>query len=189
MIKKIAVLLSGNGTNLNAIINNGIKVSFVASDNPDAPGLKIAKDANIPIFISKSLSKLESEVMKLIKKNNVELLVLAGFMRLLSEEFVSSLPEKFIINIHPSILPAFKGLNAIEQSLKCYSKKTGVTIHYVDEGMDSGPIIKQVAVKIYKNDTLKSLSRRLHSIEYELYPKVIKQILNNLDNQKISLNN
>ena len=123
MKKKIAVLLSGNGTNLNAIINNGINVSFVASDNPNAPGLKIAEDANIPKYISKNLSKLELEVMKLIRKNNVDLLVLAGFMRLLSKEFVSSFPQKFIINIHPSILPAFKGLNAIEQSLKCHSKK------------------------------------------------------------------
>ena len=107
-----------------------------------------------PKYISKNLSKLELEVMKLIRKNNVDLLVLAGFMRLLSKEFVSSFPQKFIINIHPSILPAFKGLNAIEQSLKCHSKKTGVTIHYVDEGMDSGSIIKQVTVKIYKNDIL-----------------------------------
>ena len=177
MSKKIAVLLSGNGSNLNAIINKGINVSFVVSNNPNAPGLIIAKKASIPTYTWKSLSVLEEEVSKLIIKHDIKLLVLAGFMRLLSKEFVNSLPLQFIINIHPSILPKFKGLNAIEQTLENCAQYTGVTVHYVDEGIDTGSIIQQETITIYKNDTIKSLQKRLQALEHDLYPKVIEKIL------------
>ena len=177
MSNKIAVLLSGNGSNLNAIINKGINISFVVSNNPNAAGLTIAKKASIPTYTWKSLSILEKEVSKLIIKHDLKLLVLAGFMRLLSKKFVNSLPPKFIINIHPAILPNFKGLNAIEQTLENCAKYTGVTIHYVDEGIDTGSIIQQEKITIYKNDTIKSLQKRLQVVEHDLYPKVIKKIL------------
>ena len=177
MSNKIAVLLSGNGSNLNAIINKGINVSFVVSNNPNAAGLTIAKKASIPTYTWKSLSRLEKEVSKLIIKHDLKLLVLAGFMRLLSKEFVNSLPPRFIINIHPAILPKFKGLNAIEQALENCAKYTGVTIHYVDEGIDTGSIIQQEKITIYKNDTIKSLQKRWQVLEHDLYPKVIEKIL------------
>src|SRR6056300_1536962 len=122
MSNKIAVLLSGNGSNLNAIINKGINVSFVVSNNPNAAGLTIAKKANIPTYTWKSLSRLEKEVSKLIIKHDLKLLVLAGFMRLLSKEFVNSLPPKFIINIHPSNLTKFKSLNSNEPTLEKRAK-------------------------------------------------------------------
>ena len=177
MCYNIAVLLSGNGSNLKAIIDKGIKVSFVASNNPKALGLKIAKNENIPIYSCNNISDLEEEVLKLIIKYDVKLLVLAGYMKLLSKYFVKSLPLKFIVNIHPSLLPKYKGMNAIKQALEDCAQYTGVTIHYVDEGMDSGSIIKQDSIKINEIDTVESLKDRLQAIEYRLYSDTIKSIL------------
>jgi len=181
MNKKIAVLLSGNGSNLNAIIKKGINVNFVVSNNPEAPGLKIAQKSNIPTYSWKNLSALEEHVSELVKIHEIKLLVLAGFMRLLSKEFISSLPQRSIINIHPSILPEFKGLNAIQQALESGVKYTGVTIHYVDEGVDTGEIIQQESIKIEKNDTIVSLKKRLQVLEHDLYPKVIENILSKIN--------
>ena len=177
MCINIAVLLSGNGSNLKAIIDKGIKVSFVASNNPKALGLKIAKNANIPLYSWENVSQLEEEVLKLIIDYNVKLLVLAGYMRLLSKNFVNSLPSKFIVNVHPSLLPKYKGMNAIKQALDDSAQYTGVTIHYVDEGMDSGSIIKQNIIKINDNDTEDTLKDRLQEIEHRLYSDTIKSIL------------
>ena len=181
MNKKIAVLLSGNGSNLNAIIKRGINVSFVVSNNPEAPGLKIAQQSNIPTYSWKNLSELEEHILELVKIHEIKLLVLAGFMRLLSKEFISSLPQRSIINVHPSILPEFKGLNAIQQALESGVKYTGVTIHYVDEGVDTGEIIQQEAIKIEENDTIVSLKKRLQVLEHDIYPKVIENILSNFN--------
>ena len=177
MKHNIAVLLSGNGSNLKAIIDKSIQVSFVASNNPRAFGLKIAKNANIPSYCWKDVSELEEEVLKLIIKYDVKLLALAGYMRLLSKKFVNSLPLKFIVNVHPSLLPKYKGMNAIKQALDDNAQYTGVTIHYVDEGMDSGSIIKQNIVKINENDTEETLKDRLQEIEHRLYSDTIKSIL------------
>ena len=177
MCINIAVLLSGNGSNLKAIIDKGIKVSFVASNNPKALGLEIAKNANIPLYSWKNVLQLEEEVLKLIIDYNVKLLVLAGYMRLLSKNFVNALPSKFIVNVHPSLLPKYKGMNAIKQALDDSAQYTGVTIHYVDEGMDSGSIIKQNIIKINDNDTEDTLKDRLQEIEHRLYSDTIKSIL------------
>ena len=177
MCSNIAVLLSGNGSNLKAIIDKGTKVSFVASNNHNALGLQIAKNANIPSYSWKNVSELEEEVLKLIIEYNVKLLVLAGYMRLLSKNFVNSLPSKFIVNVHPSLLPKYKGMNAIKQALDDSAQYTGVTIHYVDEGMDSGSIIKQNIIKINENDTEETLKDRLQEIEHRLYSDTIKSIL------------
>ena len=177
MCSNIAVLLSGNGSNLKAIIDKGIKVSFVASNNSKALGLKIAKNANIPFYSWKNVLDLEEEVLKLIIEYDIKLLVLAGYMRLLSQNFVNSLPSKFIVNVHPSLLPKYKGINAIKQAFDDCADYTGVTIHYVDEGMDSGSIIKQDSIKINENDTVETLKDRLQTIEHRLYSDTIKSIL------------
>ena len=177
MRHNIAVLLSGNGSNLKAIIDKGIKVSFVASNNSKALGLKIAKNANIPFYSWKNVLDLEEEVLKLIIEYDIKLLVLAGYMRLLSQNFVNSLPSKFIVNVHPSLLPKYKGMNAIKQAIDDCAENTGVTIHYVDEGMDSGSIIKQDSIKINENDTVETLKDRLQTIEHRLYSKTIRSIL------------
>ena len=178
MKHNVAVLLSGNGSNLKALIDNGLVVSFVASNNPKALGLKIAKNANIPTYSWKNVSELEKEVLKLTIKYDVKLLVLAGYMRLLSKNFVNSFSSKFIVNVHPSLLPKFKGMNAIKQAIEGCAKYTGVTIHYVDVGMDSGHIIKQERIKINENDTAESLKDRLQEIEHRIYYNTIKSILN-----------
>ena len=177
MKHNIAVLLSGNGSNLKAIIDNKIDVSFVVSNNPKALGLKIAQNENIPSFSWKNVLELEEEVLKLIIEYDIKLLVLAGYMRLLSQNFVNSLPSKFIVNVHPSLLPKYKGMNAIKQAIDDCAEYTGVTIHYVDEGMDSGSIIKQDSIKINENDTVETLKDRLQTIEHRLYSDTIKSIL------------
>ena len=177
MKHNIAVLLSGNGSNLKAMINNSIDVCFVVSNNPNALGLKIAKNENIPAYCWQNILELEKEVLKLILKYDVKLLVLAGYMRLLSKKFVNSLPSKFIVNIHPSLLPKYKGMNAIQQAIDDCAEYTGVTVHYVDEGMDSGFIIKQDSIKINENDTVETLKNRLQVIEHRLYSDTIKYIL------------
>ena len=177
MKHNIAVLLSGNGSNLKAMIDNSIDVCFVVSNNPKALGLKIAKNENIPAYCWQNILELEEEVLKLILKYDVKLLVLAGYMRLLSKKFVNSLPSKFILNIHPSLLPKYKGMNAIQQAIDDCAEYTGVTVHYVDEGMDSGFIIKQDSIKINENDTVETLKNRLQVIEHRLYSDTIKQIL------------
>ncbi|MBR64294.1 MAG: phosphoribosylglycinamide formyltransferase [Rhodobacteraceae bacterium] len=177
MKHNIAVLLSGNGSNLKAMINNSINVCFVVSNNPNALGLKIAKNENIPAYCWQNILELEEEVLKLILKYDVKLLVLAGYMRLLSKKFVNSLPSKFIVNIHPSLLPKYKGMNAIQQAIDDCAEYTGVTVHYVDEGMDSGFIIKQESIKINENDTVKTLKNRLQVLEHRLYSDTIKYIL------------
>ena len=177
MKHNIAVLLSGNGSNLKAIIDNNIDVSFVVSNNPKALGLKIAKNSNIPAFCWQNILELEDEVLKLILKYDVKLLVLAGYMRLLSKNFVNSLPSKFIVNVHPSLLPKYKGMNAIQQAIDDCAEYTGVTIHFVDEGIDSGYIIKQNRIKINEIDTAVSLKDRLQEIEHRLYSDTIKAIL------------
>ena len=177
MKHNIAILLSGNGSNLKAMIEKGIRVSFVASNNSKAFGLKIAKNANIPSYSWKDPSVLEEEVLKLIIEYDVKLLVLAGYMKLLSKKFVNSLPSKFIVNVHPSLLPKYKGMNAIKQAIDDCAEYTGVTIHYVDEGMDSGSIIKQDSIKINEFDTVETLKDRLQTIEHRLYSDTIKSIL------------
>ena len=177
MKHNIAVLLSGNGSNLKAMIDNSIDVCFVVSNNPNALGLKIAKNEKIPAYCWQNILELEEEVLKLILKYDVKLLVLAGYTRLLSKKFVNSLPSKFILNIHPSLLPKYKGMNAIQQAIDDCAEYTGVTVHYVDEGMDSGFIIKQDSIKINENDTVETLKNRLQVIEHRLYSDTIKQIL------------
>ena len=177
MRQNIAILLSGNGSNLRALIDKGLEVSFVASNNPKALGLKIAKNTNIPSFSWKNISVLEEEVLKLILEYDVKLLVLAGYMKLLSKNFVNSLPSRFIVNIHPSLLPKYKGMNAIQQAIDDCAEYTGVTIHFVDEGIDSGYIIKQNRIKINEIDTAISLKDRLQEIEHRLYSDTIKAIL------------
>ena len=175
MKHNIAVLLSGNGSNLKAIIDkNKCKLCF---NNPKALGLKIAQNANIPSYSWKNILELEEEVLKLIIEYDIKLLVLAGYMRLLSQNFVNSLPSKFIVNVHPSLLPKYKGMHAIKQAIDDCAEYTGVTIHYVDEGMDSGSIIKQDSIKINENDTVETLKDRLQNIEHRLYADTIKSIL------------
>jgi phosphoribosylglycinamide formyltransferase-1 len=172
----LAVLLSGSGSNLAAIMENELPVNFVMSDNPKAYGIERAEKKKIQTYVQPSLKGLELHVTKLCSSSDIELIVLAGFMRLLSPGFVEAWKGK-IINIHPALLPSFPGAHAIEQAFEHGVKYTGVTVHYVDEGMDTGQIIAQEPVKIAKNDTIQNLYGKIHKVEHKLYPKVIKDLL------------
>lgn len=181
---KIAVLVSGNGSNLQAIIDSIAKgyikatIELVISNKKDAYALKRAEKASIKTFILdpegfKTREDYDKEVIEKLKENNIDLVVLAGFMRLLSPYFVKEYKDK-ILNIHPSLLPLFKGTHAIKDAFESKAKKTGVTVHFVDEKLDNGPIIMQEELKIEDGETLEALEEKIHKIEHRLYPKVIK---------------
>ena len=193
-IFKLAVLVSGRGSNLQAIIDSidreelDAHLSIVISNTKDAMALKRAEKHGIKtIFIDPStyLSSKEYDkalVLKL-KEFSIDLICLAGYMRILGEEVIQTF-EKKIINIHPSLLPAFPGLNAQKQAINHGVKFSGCTVHFVDSGVDSGPIILQTVVPVYDNDDEKSLSKRILEQEHYLYPKAIKMI----QEKKIRLN-
>ncbi len=180
----IAVFVSGNGTNLQAIIDavsrGEIKaeIALVVSDNKDAYALERAKRSGIKTFTlsPKGFKKREDydkEIIKELKKHNVELVVLAGSMRLISSHFIKQYKNK-IINIHPALLPSFKGTCGIKDAYFYGVKRTGVTIHFVDEDLDHGPIILQETLSIDENDTLEALEEKIHKIEHKLYPEAIR---------------
>ncbi|MFH0775528.1 MAG: phosphoribosylglycinamide formyltransferase [bacterium] len=179
---KIGILISGRGSNLAAIISAiksdkiPAKISLCLSDRASAKGLEIAYLHKIPaIFIDpKGLSREEYDHLLVaeLKNKGVELVCLAGFMRIISPYFVRSFPNR-IMNIHPALLPSFTGLSAQKQALDYGAKVSGCTVHFVDEGCDTGPIILQKAVPILENDTEESLAKRIIAEEYKLYPEAI----------------
>jgi len=185
---KIAILISGRGSNMLNIIEacNNKKlyssVSLVVSNRPNAVGLKVARKYKVrtEILDSNNLTKenFESLLDKILKKNNINLVCLAGFMKILSKDFVKKWP-KMILNIHPSILPSFKGLNAQRQAIENKAKYSGCTVHFVNEEMDSGEIIDQKIVNISTNDDVDSLSKKILMEEHKLYIKVLKELEKN----------
>jgi phosphoribosylglycinamide formyltransferase-1 len=178
---RLGVLVSGRGTNLQAIIdsiNEGkllAEIVIVISDNPKAMALERAKIANIPTAYVKpgKKSEFEREIIRILEENKVNLIVLAGFMRILSADFVSRFPLR-IINIHPSLLPSFPGLEAQRQALEYGVKITGCTVHFVNEIVDGGPIILQEAVPVYDDDTVESLSARILEKEHKILVEAIR---------------
>ena len=186
--KKIntAVFISGSGSNLNSIIKNSlkknfpIKISLVISNNKNAYGINYAKNNKIKFKIinSKKMINFENKILIILKKNNIKLICLAGFMKVLSDKFIKDFKYK-ILNIHPSLLPKYKGLNTHKRVLKNKEKFSGCTVHYVTNKLDSGKIILQKKVRIIKNDNEKSLRKKILKIEHLLYPKAIKLALKN----------
>ncbi|NLC51262.1 MAG: phosphoribosylglycinamide formyltransferase [Firmicutes bacterium] len=177
---RLGVLASGSGTNLQAIIDAveakklPAEIAVVVSDNAQAPALERARKHRYKhICLNprnyKGREEYDAALVSLLQRERVGLVVLAGFMRLLSRYFVREY-EGRITNIHPSLLPAFPGLNAVQQALKYGVKITGCTVHFVDEGVDTGPIIAQVAVAVKEGDTVETLHQRIHSAEHKLYP-------------------
>ena len=176
----IVVLLSGNGSNLQAIIDADIPISAVISNKSDAYGLTRATHANIPTHtinhkIYTSRQAFDEALQQQIAHYQPELIVLAGFMLILSEEFVTYFEGK-LINIHPSLLPRHKGLHTHRKVLSAGDKKHGVSIHYVTSELDGGPIIAQAELDVHPNDTDTSLQARIHHLEHKLYPYIINQI-------------
>ena len=186
--KKIdtAVFISGSGSNLNSIIKNSlkknfpIKISLVISNNKNAYGINYAKNNKIKFKIinSKKMINFESKTLIILKKNNIKLICLAGFMKILSDKFIKNFKYK-ILNIHPSLLPKYKGLNTHKRVLKNKEKFSGCTVHYVTNKLDSGRVILQKKVRIIKADNEKTLRKKILKIEHFLYPKAIKLALKN----------
>lgn len=182
---QIAIFASGNGSNFEAIAHAcaenrlNAKVALLVCDNPDAFVVQRAKKFDIPVFEIQpknytTKADYETEIMQILKKYNIDLICLAGYMRLVSDVLLNEYEGK-IINIHPSLLPAFKGLNAIQQAFEYGVKLTGVTTHFVDKTMDGGKIIEQVAVSA-ENCTLEELETRIHAVEHELYVNTIHKL-------------
>ena len=179
-----AVFASGNGTNLQAIIDaikkkviRGANLSLVVSDNPKAYALKRAVRAKIKSVVidPKEFSAREDfdrEVERHLEMEKIDFIVLAGFMRILSPYFIERYHHR-ILNIHPTLLPAFKGAHAIRDTFQYGVKVTGVTVHLVDDKVDHGPIILQESLKINSADTLATLEKKIHRIEHKIYPKAI----------------
>ena len=175
------VLISGNGSNLQSIIDNAksidLNICCVVSNKKDAFGLKRAAKVNIPcIALDETLfdSKLgfDQEIMKVIDNYQAEVIILAGYMRILSADFISKYSGK-ILNIHPSLLPKFAGLNTHQRAIDASEKKHGASVHFVTKDLDGGPVISQVSVNIDSKDNAKTLAKKVLEKEHELYPKII----------------
>jgi len=181
----LAILLSGNGTNLQAIIDSidsgqlKADIKIVISNNKDAFGLERAKKNSIKNLCidHKDFADRESfdeRLLEEVKQEKIDFIVLAGFMRILGSNFIRNFPNK-IINIHPSLLPKYPGLNTHKKVLENKDKEHGVTVHLVDEGLDSGPIIGSMKLKVIDGEKESDLERRIHKMEHYIYPKILSE--------------
>ena len=183
---RLGILISGRGSNFEAIANAisrrklDAEIAIVISNRANAGGLDIARQRGIPMRVIESRGMEREAYDKLVidelKTHEVDLVCLAGFMRLLSASFIQSFPNR-VINIHPSLLPAFPGLDAQRQALEYGAKITGCTVHLVDEFLESGPILVQSAVPVLDTDTVDTLSARILAQEHVIYPKAIQYLV------------
>jgi phosphoribosylglycinamide formyltransferase-1 len=181
---KLGILISGNGSNLQSIIDHIEKgslkaiIKIVISNNPDAYGLTRAKKHGIPIVVLKNgdfknKEDFDLELINILKNNSVDLVILAGFMRIITSAVLNAFPQK-IMNIHPALLPSFPGIHGHKQALEYGVKLSGCTVHFVDEGVDTGPIIIQSAVQVFDDDTEETLAARILKEEHRIYPQAIQ---------------
>ncbi len=186
IMKKLGILLSGRGSNFEAIARNvkagkiPAEIAVVVSNREDAPGLARAREMNLETRYIPSRGKereaYDREVVAVLKQFQVDLVCLAGFMRILSPYFVREFPQR-ILNIHPALLPAFPGSEAQKQALEYGVKFSGCTVHIVDEGVDTGPIVCQAVVPVLDNDTVETLSARILKEEHRIYSEAICLLL------------
>jgi phosphoribosylglycinamide formyltransferase-1 len=179
----VCVLVSGNGTNLQALIDDGLPIAAVAANRTDAFALERARAAGIPVAtfsLDCHATREERDLMMAtwLEEHGVELIVLAGYMHLLTKPFLDRFPGQ-IVNVHPSLLPAFPGLHAIDDALAAEVETTGVTVHLVDEGLDSGPVLAQEPVPVEPRETLEE---RIHAVEHRLLPATVRELLNTPSN-------
>lgn len=181
---KLGVLISGSGSNLQSIIDHIEKgklkavIKVVISNNPDAFGLQRAKKHNLPAVVLKqkdfkTREDFDEHLISILRQNHVDLVVMAGFMRIISGAILKAFPDK-IMNIHPALLPSFPGLHAQKQAFDYGVKVSGCTVHFVDEGVDTGPIIIQGVVPVYDDDTDETLAQRILKEEHRIYPQAIQ---------------
>ena len=185
--KRLGVLVSGRGSNLQALIDASkdrdypAEVVVVISNNPSAYAIERAKKKNIPVFVVerenyKSKKEYEEKIKEILQSFRVDLVVLAGYMKIVGKTLLEAFPNR-IINIHPSLLPSFPGLEAQKQAWEYGVKISGCTVHFVDEGIDSGPIIGQRAVPVYDDDTPETLAERILQEEHKLIVESVKKVL------------
>jgi phosphoribosylglycinamide formyltransferase-1 len=184
--QRLGILLSGRGSNFEAIARNVLsgkldcEIGFVFSNKPNAPGLARARELGLPCGAIDSAGQertaFDAQVVALLRQHRVDWICLAGYMRLLSGYFIREFPGR-ILNIHPSLLPAFPGLDAQHQALAHGVKITGCTVHFVDENLDAGPILLQAAVPVLDTDTVETLSARILEQEHKLYSEAIAWVL------------
>ena len=182
-----AVFISGRGSNLKSLIKYSkskyslIKIKLVVSNTINAKGLNYAKKSKIKYYINnyKNVAVSEKQIFKRLSRFKIDLICLAGFMKILSGKFIKKF-KKPILNIHPSLLPKYKGLNTHERVLKNNEKYSGSTVHLVTPKLDSGKIVLQKKIKVSKSDNIKILEKKILKIEHKLYPEAIHKILSNL---------
>jgi phosphoribosylglycinamide formyltransferase 1 len=185
-VKRLGILISGRGSNFEAIANSvaarvlDAEIAVVVSNRPAARGLDVARSRGLHAVCIPSLGQdrltYDRLLIEELLRQRVDLVCLAGFMRLLSAEFITAFPER-VLNIHPSLLPAFPGLDAQHQALAHGVKITGCTVHFVDEHLDAGPIVAQAAVPVLQDDTVESLSARILEQEHRIYTEAIRLVL------------
>lgn len=184
---RAAVFASGTGSNFEAIMdqhdNLNCEIALLVCDQPNATVLEKAERLGVPTFIFEpkkyeSKEAYEQEIIDQLQAVNITWIFLAGYMRIVGKTLLQAFEGK-TINIHPSLLPAFPGVDAIGQAFDAGVKETGVTVHYIDEGIDTGPIIAQESLEVLPEDTKESLQKRIQEIEHKLYPTVIRQLLKN----------
>ncbi len=184
---KIGILISGRGSNMAAIVEAvesgqiaSSEVAVVVSDKASAEGLRKAKECSIETLVveknGRKRAEHDAEIVAELKKRNVELVCLAGYMRLLSPEFIRAFPDK-ILNVHPSLLPSFKGFDAQRQAIEYGVKFSGCTVHFVDESLDNGAIIAQTVVEVKDDDTMETLAARILECEHALYVESVARIV------------
>jgi phosphoribosylglycinamide formyltransferase-1 len=186
MVKKnTCVFISGQGSNLNNLINRSrdnnfpINIKLIITNKKNANGLVFAKKNSIPYMVVNSKSRnYDNQILQILKKNKISLICLAGYMKIISKNLIKKFGKK-IINIHPSLLPKFKGLNTFMRVLENNEKKTGCTVHYVNEKLDSGHIITQRSFYINSNDSEKTLKQKTQKLEYKIFPEAIIKIFRN----------
>ncbi len=186
-MKKIAVFASGRGTNFAAIarsVKKGVikaELALLVCDRPGAPVIAKAKRAHVKVALVRSgdfasRSEFDAAICRHLEEEKIDLIVMAGYMRMLSPGFVGKYKGR-IINIHPALLPSFKGAHAVNDAFEYGAKLSGVTVHFVDEEMDHGPIILQQQVRVEEGDTLQSFESKIHKVEHKLYPQAIRLFL------------
>lgn len=182
---KASVFASGTGSNFDAIMEQhdtlGCEIVLLVCDQPEAPVIQKAEERGINVFIFnpkayESKEAYEKAILAQLIAHEIDWIFLAGYMRLIGPTILHVYQGQ-LINIHPSLLPQFPGKNAIHQAMDAGVTKTGVTIHYVDEGMDTGPIIVQEEVSINPDDTIETLQKRIQKVEHQLYPKTIRELM------------
>lgn len=184
---KVAIFASGNGTNYEVLAEHFQKgdlpgdLALLFCDHPDAPVIKRAEKFHTPVvtFTVKSCGgkqKYEEKILQVLKDYQIDFIALAGYMRVIGPTILSEY-EGRIVNLHPAYLPAYPGLHSIERAFADHPAETGVTVHYIDSGLDSGPVIAQKHVPIYDDDTVDTLEARTHECEHHLYPEALRKAL------------